>query len=109
MPIPSDYNVSALTVMHIDPESSEATIIPFTVEDGYAVFTVSDFSVYVIVDTSSEKDIIPDEPDKPEAPEESCSHMCHKDGFIGFIWKIVNFFQKLFGINPVCECGERHY
>lgn len=39
----------------------------------------------------------------------NCSHMCHKDGFFGFIWKIINFFQKLFGINPVCECGERHY
>ncbi len=42
-------------------------------------------------------------------PSDVCDHMCHKDGFLGFIWKIVNFFQKLFGISPVCECGAVHY
>ena len=41
--------------------------------------------------------------------DNNCSHMCHKDGFMGFIWKIINFFQKLFGMNPVCECGAAHY
>ena len=40
---------------------------------------------------------------------ENCSHLCHKDGFIGFIWKIVQFFWKLFGMNPVCDCGKAHY
>ena len=44
-----------------------------------------------------------------EDEENNCSHMCHKSGFMGFIWKIINFFQKLFGINPVCECGKAHY
>ncbi len=39
----------------------------------------------------------------------ACSCNCHKSGFIGFIWKIINFFQKLFKINPVCECGKAHY
>lgn len=38
-----------------------------------------------------------------------CSHMCHKTGIMGFIWKIVLFFSKLFGLNPVCECGKSHY
>ena len=38
-----------------------------------------------------------------------CSHMCHKSGFMGFIWKLINFFSKLFGTNPVCECGVAHY
>ncbi len=41
--------------------------------------------------------------------ENNCSHLCHKTGFLGFIWKIINFFQKLFGTNPVCECGMAHY
>ncbi len=41
--------------------------------------------------------------------DDSCDHLCHKDGFLGFIWKIVRFFQKLFRINPVCECGAAHY
>ena len=41
--------------------------------------------------------------------QNTCSHMCHQSGFMGFIWKIVNFFGKLFGTNPVCECGAAHY
>ncbi len=38
-----------------------------------------------------------------------CSCNCHKTGFAGLIWKILNFFYKLFKINPVCECGVAHY
>ena len=38
-----------------------------------------------------------------------CDHMCHQGGIMGFFWKIVNFFSKLFGTNPVCGCGEAHY
>ena len=40
---------------------------------------------------------------------ENCNHMCHKTGFMGFMWKIVQFFWKLFKMNPVCECGAVHY
>lgn len=40
---------------------------------------------------------------------ENCSHLCHESGFMGFIWKIVQFFWKLFKMNPVCECGVKHY
>lgn len=40
---------------------------------------------------------------------ESCDHMCHQDGFLGFIWSIINFFCSIFGINPFCECGAAHY
>ncbi len=39
----------------------------------------------------------------------NCDHMCHKDGIMCFFWKIINFFSKLFGLNPVCECGAAHY
>ena len=38
-----------------------------------------------------------------------CSHICHKSGFMGFIWKIVRFFCKLFKCKPVCACGIAHY
>lgn len=38
-----------------------------------------------------------------------CDHMCHQDGIMGFFWEIVNFFSKLFSLNPVCECGVAHY
>ncbi len=43
------------------------------------------------------------------SPADDCTHMCHKSGFMGFIWKIVRFFTKLFKINPVCNCGVAHY
>ena len=41
----------------------------------------------------------------------NCSHLCHsKNAFIAkLIWPIVRFFIKLFGTNPVCTCGARHY
>ena len=39
-----------------------------------------------------------------------CNHMCHsKDGFQKFIWQIINFFCRLFGINRYCACGAAHY
>ena len=49
-------------------------------------------------------------PDTPDEPTDStCDHLCHKSGILGFFWKIVKFFSKLFKINPVCECGAAHY
>lgn len=39
----------------------------------------------------------------------NCSHLCHKDGFMGFIWKILCFFFKLLGSNKICTCGVAHY
>lgn len=43
-------------------------------------------------------------------PESVCEHMCHSDNwFISIIWSIVRFFNKIFGLNPVCECGKSHY
>ena len=52
-------------------------------------------------------DPTPDVPDKPT--DSNCGHICHKSGFMGFIWKIVRFFWKLFKINPICSCGAAHY
>lgn len=72
--------------------------------DGYMVFTTDHFSIYAIVKQETE-----DAPSKPELPEDNFTHICHKSGFMGFIWKIINFFSKLFGTNSVCECGMAHY
>lgn len=44
-----------------------------------------------------------------EPEKKDCDHMCHQKGFMGFIWSIVQFFWKLFKMNPVCECGAAHY
>ena len=57
-----------------------------------------------------EKPIEPEQPDTPDEPSDGdCDHLCHKSGFMGFIWKIVRFFWKLFKMNPICECGVAHY
>lgn len=40
---------------------------------------------------------------------ENCDHLCHKSGFMGFIWMIVQFFWRLFKMNPICKCGVAHY
>ena len=42
-------------------------------------------------------------------PSVECNHACHKSNIVGFIWKIINFFNKLFGLNKLCECGVAHY
>lgn len=39
-----------------------------------------------------------------------CEHICHSDHwFLSMIWRIANFFYRIFGISPECECGEVHY
>jgi hypothetical protein len=38
-----------------------------------------------------------------------CDHDCHRGGFAGFLWKITNFFNKLFRTKQYCECGVAHY
>lgn len=37
-----------------------------------------------------------------------CTCQCHQGGIAGFFYKIVLFFQKLFGQNKVCWCGIAH-
>lgn len=46
-----------------------------------------------------------------ETSNHSCSCLCHNENpFIkGFIYPIVRFFWKIFGMNKTCSCGERHY
>ena len=46
--------------------------------------------------------------EKP-TPSENCSCNCHKGGIAGFFFKIINFFQKFFGMNATCVCGAAHY
>jgi|GEM_PF-2331552 len=57
----------------------------------------------------SDGDLYCDDCGKDISAVQNCGHLCHKDGFLGFIWKIVRFFIKLFGTNPVCSCGRAHY
>ena len=40
--------------------------------------------------------------------EKNCVCNCHKGGIAGFFFKLINFFEKLFGKNKICECGVKH-
>ena len=51
----------------------------------------------------------PSEPETPSDPSENCDCNCHKGGIVGFFFKIILFFQKLFKTNKVCDCGVSHY
>ena len=42
-------------------------------------------------------------------PSGNCTCICHKGGFMGFIYKIIRIFWKLFGTNKICACGAAHY
>ncbi len=42
--------------------------------------------------------------------QKNCKHLCHSSNrFLKFIWKIVNFIHRIFGINKHCSCGLKHY
>lgn len=51
-----------------------------------------------------EKDMPINEPDISE-----CSCSCHKGGISGFFFKLILFFQRIFGMNKECKCGIAHY
>lgn len=38
-----------------------------------------------------------------------CDCMCHQSGFKQILWKLLNFFHKLFRINKTCDCRMIHY
>lgn len=44
----------------------------------------------------------------PDDSGKECTCNCHESGLIGLFFKIINFFQKLFGMNKVCACGVKH-
>ncbi|MBR3974562.1 MAG: leucine-rich repeat protein [Clostridia bacterium] len=112
IPLPEGFNPNRIFVYHVNSQTKELEVLDAQIIDGYICFTTSSFSLFIIVDESSL--IVPPEDDSnnsdvPDEPFESCDHICHKTGFMGFIWKIVQFFWKLFNMNPVCECGLAHY
>ena len=40
---------------------------------------------------------------------DDCDCNCHKGGIANFFFKIILFFQRIFGINEECDCGIEHY
>ena len=137
IPLPAGANPDSTLVFYLDSDGNSTPMNSF-IEDGYICFTTAHFSTYVVLDESSkteepstepntepstepstapttepttesstEPTTVPDETDEPG--DTTCDHLCHKDGFLGFIWKIVNLLNKLFRIKEFCECGARHW
>lgn len=95
------------------------TIPPTCTEDGYTSYTCKtcgavkkDNYVSAIGHYDNDSDGYCDYCDTDlgtHNPSDDCSHMCHKGGFSGFIWKMLNIFNKMFKTNKICECGANHY
>ncbi|MCM1544469.1 MAG: hypothetical protein NC110_04135, partial [Ruminococcus sp.] len=82
------------------------------IEEAIAMFADSDVKKYVDAAMEILKALNgsanPEDPDAPVTPD-NCSHICHKDGFMGLIYKIMRLFWKIFGTNKTCVCGVDHY
>ena len=91
-----------------DPGERYARIYDFDADDveNYTQQTI--YYTQTVVEGPAEPEL-PEDPETPEEPEKECDCNCHKSGFMGFIWKIIRFFSKLFGVNKVCDCGKAHY
>lgn len=64
------------------------------------------------IEITYDKDGTTDDMDVVYETDKSTSHcncLCHKTGFLGFIYKIVRIFWKIFKINKTCACGAQHY
>ncbi len=115
LPLPEGYNGETTVVYYISSDGVKEKL-ESRYESVYIVFETNHFSEYVLVDESSkidtptepEKPTEPETPIEPEEPTENCSCNCHKSGIVNFFWKIINFFQKLFGQNKTCACGVKH-
>ena len=103
LPVPNGYSSSFVAVYYISALGVK-TRLDSKVENGYVIFETDHFSEYVIVDESSAIE----EPDTPDTPNELCTCKCHGNFIQRLIFKITNFFQKLFGKNKVCACGVQH-
>lgn len=85
-----------------------------TVADTGSVLGHMDANGDGICDNGGEAIEAPDAPVGPDTPDEptdtDCDHLCHNENaFVQFIWKIFNFFFRLFNIQQYCDCGELHY
>ncbi|MCM1365338.1 MAG: leucine-rich repeat domain-containing protein [Faecalibacterium sp.] len=99
IPIPQGYDVNSVVVYHMLKDGTSERI-DSKYENGFIIFEADSFSEYVFADGSSQV---------AENPSETCSHICHKTGFLGFVYKLIRIFWKLFRTNQICACGAMHY
>ncbi len=99
IPLPEGYNPAQCFIYYLNTDNNTIEKLPTSYADGYLSFETDHFSYYAVVEVAETADDSADD----------CSCMCHKSGFMGFIWMIINFFQKLFKTNQICSCGISHY
>ena len=89
--------------------------VPTCTDNGYTTFTCECGNTYVddYVDAlghaDNDNDGYCDADNELLDPSIECDHSCHKDGISGFFWRIINVFNRLFGLNKTCPCGLAHY
>ncbi|MCM1364210.1 MAG: hypothetical protein NC122_04725 [Faecalibacterium sp.] len=88
-------------------------LITGAIEEALNIFAKSDVKKYIdnalSILNELNKAMNPQPDPGDDVTPDTCSHMCHKGGFVGFIYKIVLVFWKLFRINQTCACGAQHY
>ncbi len=100
------------TLVQVDAKAPTCTEIGW---DAYEYCTACDYSTYKKIPAAdhvdSDGDYLCDNDcgHEFENPADNCDHLCHKDGILGFFWKIISFLQRLFGIQQYCDCGDLHY
>ncbi len=94
------------------PHSYSAVVTaPTCISGGYTTYTCACGDMYIADETPATEHNYKNGvcTECGDSKVDSCSCNCHKSGFMGFIWKIINFFNKLFKSNKFCDCGIAHY
>ena len=92
-----------------------AVTAPTCTEQGYTTYTCScgdnyvDDYVNATGHADNDGDGYCDADNELLDPSVDCDHICHKDGILGFIWRIINVFNMLFGLHKTCSCDVTHY
>lgn len=100
------------TIQKTDHNYGKTVVAPTCIESGYTIYTCIECTYSYISDETAATGHNYDSgvcTNCGDSKTDDCSCNCHKSGFMGFIWKILNFFYKLFGMNKACECGIAHY
>lgn len=85
------------SIVAVKSFTGDEEITPDFVKTVTSLDSVEKVTVLAVRDTDSEY-----------TDYDPCPHICHQSNKV-FIWRIIRFFSKLFGINKICTCGKSHY
>ena len=107
IPIPEGYNEKSIAVYHVNSAGKAEKVEPIKVENGYITFSVTSFSIYIVVDEStkvSETETNPEDitendnnDDNTDEPKGNACKYCGEvhEGFLG---KIIGFFHSILAL-----------